>query len=221
VTLVRPLDAPPLAPDVVGVLGARLSELLALELPVAPGFVVGTAAWHLAHLIADDGWGLPETIAGPVRAARARLEGSPPLVLRPAPAAPGGEAAPAREVASSEPIEPALQALLSSAPRPIAIVVQACDGSEGRGSAYTRDPLGGGVWPVGEYRGRSATVNLDCLSRRLPAVGLELRRALARVEAAQRCVCQVDFTLARGRLWIDDARPVRRAIRLSAAVPGS
>ena len=219
-TLVRPLTAPPLAPDVVGVLGARLAELVALELPVAPGFVVGTAAWHLARLVGD-GWGLPETVAEPVRAARAALDGSPPLLLRAAPATPGVAAAPARAVGRGEPLEPALQALIAGAPTPTAVVVQAEADPEGRGTAYTRDPLGGGVWPTGRYRAGRSTVDLDRLSRRLPAVGLELRRALARVESAHGCVCEVDFTLAGGRLWVDDARPLRPAIRLSAAVPGS
>jgi hypothetical protein len=220
VTLVRPLSAPPLGPAVVGTLGARLSELVALELPVAPGFVVGTGAWHMTRMIGE-GWGLPETVAEPVRAAREQLDGAPPLVVRPAPAVGGAEAAPARAVGRDEPLEPAIQALLAASPTPTAVVVQARAYPEGRGTAYTRDPLGGGVWPTGEYRTARSTVDLDRLSRRLPAVGLELRRALARVESAHGCVCALDFTLAGGRLWVDDARPVRPAIRLSAAVPGS
>ena len=45
----------------------------------------------------------------------------------------------------------------------------------------------------------------------MPAAGLQLRAALARVESLHRTVCEVSFTIEAGRLWIDDARPVRHS----------
>ena len=96
------------------------------------------------------------------------------------------------------------------------MIVQARTYAEGKppsghGRAFTRDPLRGTVWPTGEFRSGRSVMSLDALSRWLPAVGLQLRAALARVESLHRSVCEVSFTLEAGRLWIDDARPVRHS----------
>src|SRR5689334_528533 len=50
VRLVHPLGGSVDGNDVLGWRGAGLARLAALELPIAPGFVVSTAAWHLARL---------------------------------------------------------------------------------------------------------------------------------------------------------------------------
>ena len=67
------------------------------------------------------------------------------------------------------------------------------------------------MWPTGEFRSGRSVMSLDALSRRVPAAGLQLRAALARVESLHRTVCEVSFTIEAGRLWIDDARPVRHS----------
>ena len=81
----------------------------------------------------------------------------------------------------------------------------------GHGRAFTRDPVRGTVWPVGEFRSGHSIMGLDGLSRLLPDAGLQLRAALSGVEALQRGVSEVSFTIEAGRLWIDDARPARHS----------
>ncbi len=48
--LVHPLGARVDGVDVLGARGADLARLVSFDLPVAPGFVVSTAAWYRAHL---------------------------------------------------------------------------------------------------------------------------------------------------------------------------
>ena len=130
-------------------------------------------------------------------------------------------------------------ALSSSRPRcgsiigdsrvPTAVVVQARSSAEGKppsgqGRAFTRDPLRGTVWPTGEFRSGRSVMSLDALSRWVPAAGLQLRSALARIESLHRSVSEVSFTLEAGELWIDDARPARHsraAARCASPSPGS
>ena len=76
-----------LAADVAGRLGARLGGLISLDLPVAPGFVIGTAAWHLSRLLGE-AWELPATVAEEVRGALGELDGDL-VTVRAAPARPG------------------------------------------------------------------------------------------------------------------------------------
>jgi len=97
-------------------------------------------------------------------------------------------------------------------------------------SAYTREPTTGKVVPVGRFLpggdwGRpdapvAPEMDLDELRRHIPSADDDLRRGLAGIEAIQRDMCEVDFTIERGRLWFDDARPGRRsalaAVRIAA-----
>jgi hypothetical protein len=222
---------------VVGLLGARLGGLISLELPVAPGFVVDTAAWHRCRL-RGGGSVLPATLVDEVRGALAELDGRV-LTVRAAPAMPAVAPGPPRTTHADQ-LEALLRSLLEHAGVPTAVIVQARTSAEGRrpsghGRAFTRDPLRGTVWPTGEFRSGPSIMSLDALSRRVPAAGLQLRTALARVESLHRTVCEVAFTIEAGRLWIDDARPVRHShaaaariaqaglgvTRASAADPGS
>lgn len=210
---VHPLAGRALAADVVGALGARLGKLASVDVPVAPGFVVATAAWHLTRLMGD-GWGLPGAVSEQVDAALAELAGDAPVTVRAAPVLPEA-AAGAPTLTRRDELEGVLRAELEAAPLPSAVVVQrrahAVDGApSGRGVAYTRDPVGGGVWPVGRFRWGASTIDIDIdeLSRRLPAVGIALRSALARIESLDRDLRRVSFTLEDGRLWFDDAEPV-------------
>jgi hypothetical protein len=198
-----------LAADVAGLLGARLGSLISLDLSVAPGFVIGTAAWHLSRLLGE-GWELPATVAEEVRGALDELDGRL-LTVRPAPAVPSVSAGPPW-TSPVEQLETVLGSIVRRTAVPTALIVQARTSAEGKppsghGWAFTRDPLRGTVWPVGEFRSGRSVMSLDELSRWTPAAGLQLRAALSRVESLQRGVSEVSFTLEAGRLWIDDARP--------------
>jgi hypothetical protein len=213
VRFVHDLHAGALSADVAGLLGARLGGLISLELPVAPGFVIETAAWHLSRVLGE-AWNVPETVAEEVRDALGELDGRL-LAVRAAPAVPGVPAGPPW-TPPAEQLELALGSIARQAPVPTAVIVQAHTCAEGKppcghGRAFTRDPQHGTVWPVGEFRSGRSVVSLDELSRWLPAVGLQLRTALARVESLHRTVCEVSFTVEAGRLWIDDARPTRHS----------
>lgn len=205
-----------LSSGVAGLLGARLGGLIGLDLPVAPGFVVGTAAWHLSRLLGA-GCELPPIVAQEVRQALGELDGHPPLAVRAAPAMPGAAACPpVLDVDLPEQLEVALWSLIEPARIPTAVIVQArtdADGKppSGHGHAFTRDPQHGTVWPVGEFRSGRTVMSLDDFSRCRPAAGVQLRAALSRVESLQRGVSEVRFTLAAGRLWIDDAKPARHS----------
>lgn len=245
---VHPLDGPPLDPDVVGALGARLSGLTALDVPVAPGFVVGTAAWHLGRLVGDE-WGIPATIAEQLGSAMRLFADDVLLSVKLAPAAVGATTGPAlfdvglndttfdalarrtslgfarrafRDLGAPrtgrfEQLVRAITLLLARAPTPSAVVVQARTYAEGKapsghGVVYTRDPVGGAVWPVGTFRSGRSSVDIDELSRSQPEVGIGLRAALARIETLHEDVRRVSFTVEAGSLWVDDAEPVRRPL---------
>jgi hypothetical protein len=246
VRFVHSLHAGALSADVAGVLGARLGGLISLDLPVAPGFVIGTAAWHLWRVSGPPS-NLPDSVTDEVRQAHAELGGSL-LVVRASPALAGVASRPPvldvgltddgfetlakrtsscyarrsfRElerprVSRAEQLEAVLRSIIGDSGVPTAVIVQARTYAEGKppsghGRAFTRDPVRGTVWPTGEFRSGSSVMSLDALSSWLPAVGLQLRAALARVESLQRNVCEVCFTLEAGRLWIDDARPARHS----------
>ena len=210
--LVRPLHGGALSADVAGLLGARLGGMISLDLPVAPGFVVGTAAWHLCRLYGD-GWDLPAALVEEVRDALGALDRSV-LTVRPAPSLAVAPGVP--RTTHADQLEDVLRSLIEHAGVPIAVIVQGRASADGRapsghGRAFTRDPLRGTVWPSGEFRSGNSLVSLDALSRRAPAAGLQLRAVLARVESLHRTVCEVSFTIEAGRLWIDDVRPVRHS----------
>jgi hypothetical protein len=244
VRLVHSLLGPPLDTNVVGALGARVGELASVNVPVSPGFVVGTAAWHLDRVLGDD-WGLSAAISEEVAAALAQFDEDILFSVRAARAAANASAGPPlldvglhegnfgalarrtslgyarrayRAVAPPpkvrlEQLEAAVKASLQAARAPSAVVVQACTYAQGRppagrGVAYTRDPVSGGVWPVGTFRSTRCSMDIDAFSRRQPAVGIELRVALARIESVHDDVRRVSFTLEGGRLWFDDAAPV-------------
>ena len=243
---VHPLHGGALSADVAGLLGARLGGLISLDLPVSPGFVLGTAVWHLFRLY-EDGRHLPATVAEEVHRALEELDVGL-LAVRAAPAtrdaAPGPpvldvglsdssfEALAARtslgyarrsyralelpRATRSEQLDAALSSILERATGPTAVIVQARTFAEGKppsgqGRAFSRDPLRGTVWPTGEFRSGRSVMSLDALSRWVPPVGVQLRSALSRAESLHRSVCEVNFTVEAGRLWIDDARRVRHS----------
>jgi hypothetical protein len=93
VRFVHPLHRGSLSADVAGLLGARLGGLISFDLPVAPGFVIGTAAWQLYRLC-EPGWDVPASVLEEVGRALSELDGAPLLAVRAAPAVPGVAGAP-------------------------------------------------------------------------------------------------------------------------------
>ena len=146
------LHASALSADVAGLLGARLGGLVSLDLPVAPGFVIGTAAWHLYRLCGP-AWRLPASVAEEVGGGVRELDGRL-LAVRAAPALPHvATGSPVRVGRDDEQLEAALCAILEHSAVPTAVVVQANTPAEGEppsghGRAFTRDPLRGTVWPT-------------------------------------------------------------------------
>lgn len=204
--MVHDLSATPLEPEMAGRLGACLGRLLSVDVPVAPGFVIGMGAWSLCR-VGEADWALPGTVVDQVRAAAARLGADEPRWLRAAPLAGHG---PERWVASNA-LERAVEEQFVAAPLPTAIVVQARGPARGHGTAVTRDPRRGTVWPSGRFRGEEGTVDLDALSRSSPEIGVQLRSGLGRIESLYKDVCEVSFSLVGDRLWFDDVRRLRHS----------
>lgn len=105
-----------------------------------------------------------------------------------------------------------------------AVIVQAMvfgnrDEHSGTGVAFSRNPNTGEPVPYGDVlfgaqgeevvSGRSSTLPLHELADREPAVWSSLLAALARIEAAYRDACYVEFTFQAGTLWLLQVRPGR------------
>ncbi len=94
------------------------------------------------------------------------------------------------------------------------------DAGSGTGVAFTRDPGTGAPGPYGDYLpfaqgedvvgGGRLTLSLDRLAESDPAVHGELRGHLARLERHYRDLCDVEFTVERGRLWMLQTRVGKR-----------
>ncbi|GLY95313.1 PEP/pyruvate-binding domain-containing protein [Actinoplanes sp. NBRC 103695] len=103
-----------------------------------------------------------------------------------------------------------------------AVVVQTMvygdrDGRSGSGVAFSRDPNTGDPGPYGEVlfgrrgdavvAGAERTLPISALRAREPGVWDSLCAALRTVERHYRDVCQVEFTVESGRLWLLQVRP--------------
>jgi hypothetical protein len=206
VRLVHKLSATPLEPEMAGRLGACLGRLLSVDLPVAPGFVIGIAGWSLTR-VGGVGGALPAAVVDEIREAASELDAREPLWVRAAPLSGRG---PERWVPCGE-LDLAVHEVFVAARLPVAIVVQARARARGHGTAVTRDPRRGTVWPSGEFRSDGHAVDLDALSRRSPEIGVQLRSGLGRIESLYKDVCEVSFSLAGERLWFDDIRRLRHS----------
>ncbi|MCP8707845.1 pyruvate, phosphate dikinase, partial [Streptomyces sp. AC04842] len=90
----------------------------------------------------------------------------------------------------------------------------------GSGVAFTRDPATGRSGVYGDYlanaqgedvvSGIRNTVPLDELARIAPEAYEELRRHMATLEAHYRDLCDIEFTVERGRLWMLQTRVGKR-----------
>ena len=127
----------------------------------------------------------------------------------------------------------AVSSLLKAAPTPTAVVVQARTfgaGTEpsGSGRVFSRDPVGGAIGPFGEFRPgadrlngseqRSGLVGMDSLRRHSPAAAAALCSGLASIEVIHHDMCEVEFTLEAGQLFVHDARPGPRTSRAAVQI---
>jgi pyruvate, orthophosphate dikinase len=105
-------------------------------------------------------------------------------------------------------------------------------GSSGTGVVFTRDPSTGAAGPFGDYladaqgedvvAGTHAVSGLEALQRQAPDAYTELLGVLDRLERHYRDLCDVEFTVSEGRLFILQTRIGRRsplaAVRIAVAM---
>ena len=106
------------------------------------------------------------------------------------------------------------------------------DDRSGSGVVFTRDPATGEAQPFGDYLARAqgedvvagthVVHSLDALQDQLPAVHARLLNVLAQLEANYRDMCDVEFTVSDGALYILQTRVGRRsplaAVRIAVAM---
>lgn len=90
----------------------------------------------------------------------------------------------------------------------------------GTGVVFTRDPATGQARRYGDYlpraqgedvvAGTARTCPIDALASELPEVWTELDAALSRLEAHYTDICDVEFTVEQGRLWVLQTRVGKR-----------
>ncbi len=104
--------------------------------------------------------------------------------------------------------------------------------TSGTGVAFTRDPATGATGAYGDYlsnaqgedvvAGIRNTQTLDDLARLHPAVHAELIEIMRRLETHYRDLCDIEFTVERGKLWMLQTRVGKRtaaaAFRIAAAL---
>jgi pyruvate, orthophosphate dikinase len=114
-----------------------------------------------------------------------------------------------------------------------AVVVQAMvfgnrDGESGSGVAFTRDPSTGARGAFGDFlftaqgedvvSGEHDTEPLSVLGERLPAVYAQLQAAFDTLEKHARDLCDVEFTIESGRLYVLQTRVGQRSGRAAVAL---
>ena len=92
--------------------------------------------------------------------------------------------------------------------------------TSGTGVAFTRDPATGQAGAYGDYlsnaqgedvvAGIRNTLSLDDLSRLDPDSHRELTRVMRRLETHYRDLCDIEFTIERGKLWMLQTRVGKR-----------
>lgn len=90
----------------------------------------------------------------------------------------------------------------------------------GTGVAFTRDPASGAAGAYGDYlpnaqgedvvSGSRNTMSLDDLAQRHPEQHAELLTHMNRLETHYRDLCDIEFTIERGRLWMLQTRVGKR-----------
>jgi pyruvate,orthophosphate dikinase len=94
------------------------------------------------------------------------------------------------------------------------------DDNSGTGVGFTRDPATGENEPYGDFlvnaqgedvvAGIRATENLDALERKFPKIHAELLDIFLRLEAHYRDMCDTEFTIEQGKLWMLQTRVGKR-----------
>ena len=92
--------------------------------------------------------------------------------------------------------------------------------NSGTGVAFTRDPATGEIGSYGDYlekaqgedvvAGIRNTMSLDDLKNLLPSIHADLERVMALLEGHYRDLCDIEFTVEEGKLWILQTRVGKR-----------
>ena len=104
--------------------------------------------------------------------------------------------------------------------------------TSGTGVAFTRDPASGQTGAYGDYlsnaqgedvvAGIRNTLSLDDLQALDPASHQQLTKVMRRLETHYRDLCDIEFTIERGKLWMLQTRVGKRtaaaAFRIAGAV---
>ncbi|WP_166847679.1 pyruvate, phosphate dikinase [Isoptericola sp. BMS4] len=121
---------------------------------------------------------------------------------------------------------------LGTAVNVVAMVFGNLGDDSGTGVAFTRDPATGRPGAYGDYlpdaqgedvvAGVRNTLTLDDLRERDPASHRALETAMRRLETHYRDLCDIEFTIERGRLWLLQTRVGKRtaaaAFRIAVAL---
>jgi pyruvate,orthophosphate dikinase len=109
---------------------------------------------------------------------------------------------------------------LGTAVSVMAMVFGNAGSQSGSGVCFTRDPASGDPRPMGNYlpdaqgedvvNGSRDAYSLDHLAQHLPDVHAQLLHHLETLERHYRDLCDVEFTVERGRLWILQTRVGKR-----------
>jgi len=102
------------------------------------------------------------------------------------------------------------------------------DANSATGVVFTRDPSTGEAVPVGDvlFRAQGEDVvagthnarSIADLARVLPHLYDELCGVMSRLELYYRDMCDIEFTIERGKLWILQARPGKRSLQAAARI---
>jgi pyruvate,orthophosphate dikinase len=102
-----------------------------------------------------------------------------------------------------------------------AMVFGNLDERSGTGVVFTRNPSTGDPKPCGDFLfraqgddvvgGVSRTLPLEAFERAMPDAYAELAGAMERLELCYRDMCDIEFTVQRGRLWLLQARVGKRS----------
>jgi pyruvate,orthophosphate dikinase len=102
-----------------------------------------------------------------------------------------------------------------------AMVFGNLDHLSGTGVAFTRNPSTGEPAPCGDFLfraqgddvvgGTHRTLPLEEMARALPNVYADLLQAMERLEDYHRDLCDIEFTIERGKLWLLQARIGKRS----------
>ncbi|QNK81620.1 pyruvate, phosphate dikinase [Nakamurella sp. PAMC28650] len=102
--------------------------------------------------------------------------------------------------------------------------------TSGTGVAFTRDPASGKPGAYGDYlanaqgedvvAGIRNTLSLDDLAAMDPASNSQLRKVMRRLETHYRDLCDIEFTIERGKLWMLQTRIGKRTAAAAFRIAG-